>query len=221
MMARSYGRLHCLWHWRPQSASCHVIPTPWVTPPSIAFVATGGGGKNYLPFHQPHSCKFMPHANHQQIWLIALPVALTPPIRLLPCHPNTIGNAPYVRFFRNRGGGVSNWGGSADVIKQKCFFYTWQSTGMRLIALPVELSPPFWFMPFHPNTMGDSPYVRFCWNQRWRRVIGEVLLMYLKSIFLHTTIICRSPDNHSSWWSSTLSSSHNNQPILWYNGELI
>jgi hypothetical protein len=60
-----------------------------------------GGCEHYLPFHQPHSDDFMPDANHQQIWLIALPVAQPPPIRLVPLHPNTMGGVANVRFCQN------------------------------------------------------------------------------------------------------------------------
>jgi hypothetical protein len=68
---------------------------------SIGFVGIDGGFEHYLPFHQPHSDNFMPDTNHQQIWLIALPVAQPPPIRLVPLHPNTMGNATNVRFCQN------------------------------------------------------------------------------------------------------------------------
>jgi hypothetical protein len=47
--------------------------------------------------------------------------------------------------------GASNWGGSANVTK-KCYFYTRQWTGMRLIALPVALSSSIRFEPHHLNT---------------------------------------------------------------------
>jgi hypothetical protein len=43
----------------------------------------------------------MPDANHQQIWLIASHVAQPPPIRLVPLHPSTMGNAANVRFCQN------------------------------------------------------------------------------------------------------------------------
>jgi hypothetical protein len=45
----------------------------------------------------------MPDANNQQIRLISLPVAVAqlPPIRLVPLHPNTMGNAANVRFCQN------------------------------------------------------------------------------------------------------------------------
>jgi hypothetical protein len=66
--------------------------------PSLIFVGINGGGKHYLPFHQPHSNDFMPDANHQQIWLISLPVALPSPIRLMQLHPYTMGNATNVQF---------------------------------------------------------------------------------------------------------------------------
>jgi hypothetical protein len=72
-------------------------------PPSFSFVGIDGEGEHYLPFHQPNSDEFMPNANHQQIWLIALPVALPFPICMLaPLHPNTIGNAPTLRFCWNQ-----------------------------------------------------------------------------------------------------------------------
>jgi hypothetical protein len=48
----------------------------------------------------------MPDANHQQIWLIASPVAQPPPIRLVPLHPNTMGDAANVWFCQNHW-----WGG--------------------------------------------------------------------------------------------------------------
>jgi hypothetical protein len=71
-------------------------------PPSLGFVGINGGGKHYLPFHQPHSDNFMPDANHQQIWLISLPVLLLTPIRLAPLHPNTMGDAANVWFRWNQ-----------------------------------------------------------------------------------------------------------------------
>ncbi len=101
-MASGYWLLHHLWRCHPPTASCRFIPTPWATPLSIGFVGIDGGGKNYLPFHRPHSDNFMPDANHQQIWLIALPVVLPPPICLAPLHPNTMGDAANVRFCRNQ-----------------------------------------------------------------------------------------------------------------------
>jgi len=68
---------------------------------SISFVGIDGGCEHYLPFHQPHSDDFMPDANHQQIWLIALHVAQPPPILLVPLHPNTMGNAANAWFCQN------------------------------------------------------------------------------------------------------------------------
>jgi hypothetical protein len=68
---------------------------------SVSFVGIDGGCEHYLPFHQPHSDNFMPDANHQQIWLIALPVAQPPPICLVPRHPNTMGDTANVRFCQN------------------------------------------------------------------------------------------------------------------------
>jgi hypothetical protein len=135
---------------------CAAFPTPWATPPSLGFVGIIGGGEHYLPFHQPHSDNFMPDTNHQQIWLIELPVVLPPPIRFVPLHPNTMGDAPHVQFCRNQ------WWGRVigRVLPQlmKLFWlYTWQSTGLQLIALPVALSPPICFVLLYPNTMGDSP----------------------------------------------------------------
>ena len=105
MMARGYGRNHSLWRCHPQCDRCRLIPTPWVTHPTFGFVGIDGGGENYLPFHQPHSDKFMPYANHQQIWLISSPVALPPPNRFVPRDPHTMCDAPHVRFRRNRRGG--------------------------------------------------------------------------------------------------------------------
>ena len=70
---------------------------------SVGFVGIDGGCEHYLPFHQPHFDNFMPDANHQQMWLIALPVAQPPPIRLVLPHPNTMamGNAANVWFCQN------------------------------------------------------------------------------------------------------------------------
>ena len=68
---------------------------------SVGFVGIDGGCEHYLPFHQPHSDDLMPDANHQQIWLIALHVAQPPPIRLVPLHPNTMGDAANIRFCQN------------------------------------------------------------------------------------------------------------------------
>jgi hypothetical protein len=71
-------------------------------PPSLGFVEINGGGKYYLPIHQPHSDNFMPDTNHQQIWLILSPVVLPSPIRLASLHPKTMGNTNNVRFHRNQ-----------------------------------------------------------------------------------------------------------------------
>jgi hypothetical protein len=73
---------------------------------SVGFVGIDGGCEHYLPFHQPQSDDFMPDANDQQIWLIASPVAQPPPIRLVPLHPNTMGDAANVQFCQNHW-----WGG--------------------------------------------------------------------------------------------------------------
>ena len=66
----------------------------------------------------------MPDANHQQVWLIATPVAQPHPIRLVPLHPNTWATPPTFGSVRITGG-EGNWGGSADVTKN-CYFYTQQ-----------------------------------------------------------------------------------------------
>ena len=63
----------------------------------------------------------MPDANHQQMWLIALPVAQPPPIRLAPLHPNTMGDTANVRFCQNPWWGRVIGGGSADVTKSVIF----------------------------------------------------------------------------------------------------
>jgi hypothetical protein len=47
----------------------------------------------------------MPDANHQQIWLIALPVVLPPIICFMLLHPNTMGDAPTFGFVGINGGG--------------------------------------------------------------------------------------------------------------------
>ena len=63
----------------------------------------------------------MLYANHQQIWLIALPVAQPPPIRLVPLHPNTMGDAANIRFCQSHRWGQVIEGGSADVTKKRFF----------------------------------------------------------------------------------------------------
>jgi hypothetical protein len=88
----------------PNPFRAYFIPTPWATPPSLSFVGIDGGDKHYLLFHQPHSNAFMPDANHQQIWLISLPVVLPFPICLAPLHPSTMGNAANVWFWNQRWG---------------------------------------------------------------------------------------------------------------------
>ncbi len=98
--------------------------------------------------------------------------------------PNLLGTASSQHHGRRRqcsvlsesSVGASNWGGSADVTKKR-YFYTQQSTGLWRIASPVALPPPIHFVPLHPNTVGEAPQLRFCWNQRWGRVIGGVLPM--------------------------------------------
>jgi hypothetical protein len=45
--------------------------------------------------------RFYACAKHQQIWLIASPVAQPPPIRLTPLHLNTMGDIANVRFCQN------------------------------------------------------------------------------------------------------------------------
>jgi hypothetical protein len=47
----------------------------------------------------------MPDANHQQIWLISLPVALPSPIRLAQLHPNTMATPPTFGIVGIKGGG--------------------------------------------------------------------------------------------------------------------
>ena len=84
--------------WTAQSTTNHCL--------SVGFGGIDGGCEHYLPFHQPQSDDFMPDANDQQIWLIASPVAQPPPIRLVPLHPNTMGDAANVRFCQNHW-----WGG--------------------------------------------------------------------------------------------------------------
>jgi hypothetical protein len=81
-------------------------------------------------------------ANHQQIWMIASPVAQPPPIRLTPLHLNTMGDAANRQHsvLSESLVGASNWGGSANITK-KHYFYTRQSTGLWRIASPVALPP--------------------------------------------------------------------------------
>ena len=45
------------------------------------------------------------HHDGQRLWPKSSPVALPPPIRSLPLHPQTMGDAPYVWFCWNRRGG--------------------------------------------------------------------------------------------------------------------
>jgi hypothetical protein len=160
MMARGYGRFYHQWCCHPQCDHCRFITTPWVMPPTFGFIGIDRGGENYLPFHQLHSGNFMPYANHQQIWPVEIARGAATPDAIIAASSQHHGQCPLRSVLSKQWGGASNWEGSAGVIKKR-FVYTRQSTRMRLIALPVELSPPFWFVPLHPNTMGDSPYIWF------------------------------------------------------------
>ena len=71
-MASGDECFHRLWRCHPHTALRRIILTPWKTSLSVGFVGIEGGGENYLTFHQPHSDKFMPYANHQQIWPICI-----------------------------------------------------------------------------------------------------------------------------------------------------
>ena len=127
-LGRGFCESSRLWRCHPQTASCRVIPTLWATTPNVGFVGIDGGGEHYLPFHQPHSDEFIPDAIHQQILLIASPVALPPPIRLAPLHPTTMGDALHVLFCWNQWWGRVIGGVLPQQIKS--FFYTQQSTGL-------------------------------------------------------------------------------------------
>ena len=45
------------------------------------------------------------HHDGQSLWLLFSPMVLPPPMRSLPLNHHTMGDAPYVRFRRNRRGG--------------------------------------------------------------------------------------------------------------------
>jgi hypothetical protein len=105
------------------------------------------------------------------------------------------GRLPLRSVSSESTGGASNWGGSAGVIKKR-FLYTRQSIGTtRLISSPVELLPPFWFVPLHPNTMGDSPYVRFRRNRRGGASNWEGSAGVIKKRFLYTRQSTGTRDN--------------------------
>ncbi len=72
----------------------------------------------------------------QRLWLIALPVALPPPIRMAPLHPNTMGDALMHRFCRNqRWGRVI--GGVLPKQNSNNFFTHNNQLQIWLIASPV------------------------------------------------------------------------------------
>jgi hypothetical protein len=50
---------------------------------------------------------FFTHNNQLRLWLIASPVAMPPPIRVMKLHPKTMGDAPMHRF------GWNQWWGRA------------------------------------------------------------------------------------------------------------
>jgi hypothetical protein len=121
------------------------------------------------------------HHDGQRLWPIASPVAPPPPNRLAALHPNTMGDAPHVRFGRNQWRGRVIGGDLTKLLKT--IFYTRQSTEIWPIASPVAPPPPNHLAALHPNTMGDAPHVWFGRNQ-WRgRVIGGDLTKLLKTIF--------------------------------------
>ena len=149
MMARVYGCFFRLWCCHPRCDRCRLITTPWVTPPTFGFVGIDGGGENYVPFHQSHSGDFMPYANHQQIWPVEIARGAATPDAIVAASSTHHGRLPLRSVLSELTGGASSWWGSAGVIKKR-FQYTRQSTGTRLtISSPVELLPPFWFVPLH------------------------------------------------------------------------
>jgi hypothetical protein len=105
MMARGYGRFYPLWHCHPQCDHCRFIPTPWVTPPTFGFAGIDGGGKNYLPFHQPHSGDFMPYANHQQIWLVEIARGAATPDAIVAASSQHHGRRPPRSVLSKQWGG--------------------------------------------------------------------------------------------------------------------
>ncbi len=78
-----------------------------------------GGGKNYLPFHQPHSGDFMPYANHQQIWPVEIARGAATPNAIVAASYQHHGRRPLRSVSSESIVGASNWGCSAGVIKKR------------------------------------------------------------------------------------------------------
>ena len=57
----------------------------------------------FIPCH--FFLKRTAHHDGQRLWPLLSPMVLPPPMRSLPLHHHTIGDAPYARFCRNRRGG--------------------------------------------------------------------------------------------------------------------
>ena len=119
-----------------------------------------------IPPHQHHSDDFMLDANHQQIWMIASPVAQPPPIRLTPLHLNTMGDIANVRFCQN------HWWGRVIVgvlpMELKSVIFTHDTTINWAMVLP----PLIHCVPLRSNTVGEALQLSFCRN-RHRQHGGE------------------------------------------------
>ncbi len=119
MTARGYGRFYRLWCFHPRCDRCSFITTPLVTPLTLGFVGIDGGGKNYLPFHQPHSGDFIPYANHQQIWPVEIARGAATPDAIIDASSTHHGRLPLRSVSSESMGGASNWWDSAGVIKKR------------------------------------------------------------------------------------------------------
>ena len=87
-----------------------------------------------------------------RLWLIAWPVALQPPIRLVPLHPNTMGNVVCAWFGRNP------WGGGIVMIVQPCVncLHTTINCMDEQITQSVVVQVYFRVHECHPHTIGDA-----------------------------------------------------------------
>jgi hypothetical protein len=71
-------------------------------PQRVGLVIINGGGEQLGGFHRSKLNQFFTHNNQLQLRLIALPVAMPLPIRMMKLHPNTTGDAPTHRFGWNQ-----------------------------------------------------------------------------------------------------------------------